>query len=188
MWCCLLDVYTKFQLDIWKHVEKGPENCCWKEALLVFLFARGPKLEQPQRKEVGLKTLHLLSKYLCKIWGLYIIFWYYEFRKMTLTYFCGWKEGQNVLIGIILEHYLWGSLFNLYTHFIIDIWKHVEKVLKTFEKSKMHRSNCHNSENKKGMYVKKYAAGHLCTKFEGFILIYEAMIAKNDFDLPLAVK
>ena len=56
----------------------------------------------------------------------------------------------------------------------------------------MHRSNCQNSENKilqkKGMYVKKYAAGHLCTKFEGFILIYEAMIAKKYFDLPLAVK
>ena len=30
-------------------------------------------------------------------------------------------------------------------------------------------------------------AGHLCTKFEEFILIYEAMIAKNGFDLLLAV-
>ena len=30
-------------------------------------------------------------------------------------------------------------------------------------------------------------AGHLCTKFEEFILTYEAMIAKNGFDLLLAV-
>ena len=33
----------------------------------------------------------------------------------------------------------------------------------------------------------KYTAGHLCTKFEEFILIYEAMISKNGFDLLLAV-
>ena len=39
-----------------------------------------------------------------------------------------------------------------------------------------------NSENniftKNGTYVEKYTAGHLCTKFEEFILISEAMIAK----------
>ena len=40
---------------------------------------------------------------------------------------------------------------------------------------------------KNGTYVEKYTAGHLCTKFEEFILIYEAMIAKNVFDLLLAV-
>ena len=40
---------------------------------------------------------------------------------------------------------------------------------------------------KNGTYVEKYTAGHLCTKFEEFILIYEAMIAKNRFDLLLAV-
>ena len=32
---------------------------------------------------------------------------------------------------------------------------------------------------KNGSYVEKYTAGHLGTKFEEFILIYEAMIAKN---------
>ena len=35
--------------------------------------------------------------------------------------------------------------------------------------------------------VEKYTAGHLCTKFEEFILIYEAVIARNRFDLLLAV-
>ena len=32
-----------------------------------------------------------------------------------------------------------------------------------------------------------YTVGHPCTKFEECILIYEAMIAKNEFDLLLAV-
>ena len=54
----------------------------------------------------------------------------------------------------------------------------------------MHKNNCQNSENniftKNGTYVERYTAGHLCTKFEEFILIYEAMIAKNWFDLLLA--
>ena len=36
-------------------------------------------------------------------------------------------------------------------------------------------------------YVKKYTAGHRCTKVEEFILIYESMIAKNGFDLLLAL-
>ena len=36
-------------------------------------------------------------------------------------------------------------------------------------------------------YVEKYTAGHLCSKFEEFILINEAMDAKNGFDLLLAV-
>ena len=55
----------------------------------------------------------------------------------------------------------------------------------------MHKNNRQNSENNiftlNGPYVEKYTAGHLCTKFKEFILIYEAMIAKNGFDLLLAV-
>ena len=39
---------------------------------------------------------------------------------------------------------------------------------------------------KNGTYV-EYTEGYLHTKFERFILIYEAMIAKNEFDLLLAV-
>ena len=65
------------------------------------------------------------------------------------------------------------------------------KGTENFEKSKTHKNNHQNSENniftKNGTYVEKYTAGHLCTKFEEFILIYEAMIAKNRFDLLLAV-
>ena len=69
---------------------------------------------------------------------------------------------------------------HVYAKFQTDISKHVEK---SPEKSKMHKNNRQNSENniftKNGTYVKKYTAGHLCTKFEEFILIYEAMIAKK---------
>ena len=36
-------------------------------------------------------------------------------------------------------------------------------------------------------YVEKYMAGHLGTKFEEFILIYKATIAKIEFDLHLVV-
>ena len=66
-----------------------------------------------------------------------------------------------------------------------------KKSPENFEKSKIHKNNRQNSENyiftKNRTYVEKYTAGHLCTKFEEFILIYEAMIAKNRFDLLLAV-
>ena len=55
----------------------------------------------------------------------------------------------------------------------------------------MHKNNRQNSENiivtKNGTYVERHTAAHLCTKFEEFILIYEAMIAKNGFDLLWAV-
>ena len=52
----------------------------------------------------------------------------------------------------------------------------------------MQKNNRQNSENNIfTTYVERYTAGHLCTKFEESILIYEAMIAKNGFDLLLAV-
>ena len=60
-----------------------------------------------------------------------------------------------------------------------------------FAKSKMSKNNLQNSENKivakNGSYVEKDTAGHLCTKFEEFTLIYKARIAKIEFDLLLAV-
>ena len=66
-----------------------------------------------------------------------------------------------------------------------------KKSPENFEKFKTHKNDRQNSYNniftKNGTYVEKYAAGHLCTKFEEFILIYEAMIAKNEFDIVLAV-
>ena len=67
----------------------------------------------------------------------------------------------------------------------------LKKSPENYEKSKMHKNNPQNSENKyfakNGTYVEKYTAGHAYTKFEKFILIYEAMITKNEFDLLLAV-
>ena len=55
----------------------------------------------------------------------------------------------------------------------------------------MHKNNRQNYEKnfvaKNGTYVERYTAAHVCTKFEEFILIYEAVMAKNGFDLLLAV-
>ena len=99
----------------------------------------------------------------------------------------GRKVGQSVLIGMKLELDLWHHLPDVYTKFQIDILKHVEKSPENFEKSKKRKNDRQNTENKIfatiGTYVKRCAAGHLCTKFEEFILIDEAMIAKNQFDL-----
>ena len=66
-----------------------------------------------------------------------------------------------------------------------------KKSPENFEKCKMRKNDRQNYENniftKPGTSVEKYTSGHLCTKFEEFILIYEAMISKNEFDLLLAV-
>ena len=62
MWHHLLDVYAKFQTDISKHVQKNLENFSLagsssNTTFQVFLSARGPKIAQPWRKSVGIKTL-----------------------------------------------------------------------------------------------------------------------------------
>ena len=80
---------------------------------------------------------------------------------------------------------------HVYTKFQTDISKHVEKKPGKLRKIQNVQNNRQNSEDniftKNGTYVDVYTAGHLYTKFEEFILIYEAMIAKNRFDLLLAV-
>ena len=90
-----------------------------------------------------------------------------------------------------LELDLRRRLLDVYTKFQIDIVKHVEKARKT-EKSKTRKNNRQNSENKifakYGSYVEKYTADHICNKFKGFILLYEVMVAKNDFNLLLVIK
>ena len=93
-----------------------------------------------------------------------------------------------------LELDVWYHLLDVYTTLQSDISKHIEKCPENFEKSKTRKNNRQNSENqnfekkkkKKRTYVKKYTVGHLYTKSEEFILIYGAMIAKNEFDLLLA--
>ena len=62
VWHHPLDVYAKFQIDISKHVQKSPENFSLAGSssntpFQVFLSARGPKIAQPWRKSVGIKTL-----------------------------------------------------------------------------------------------------------------------------------
>ena len=63
VWHHPLDVYAKFQTDISKHVQKSPENfsvlagSSSNTPFQEFLSARGPKIAQPWRKSVGIKTL-----------------------------------------------------------------------------------------------------------------------------------
>ena len=61
VWHHLLDGYAKFQTDISQKVQKSPENFSLAGSssntpFQVFLSARGPKIAQPWRKSVGIKT------------------------------------------------------------------------------------------------------------------------------------
>ena len=70
----------------------------------------------------------------------------------------------------------------VYTKIRIDISKHVEKSLENFEKSKTRETIAKIPKKllKIVTYVKRYTAGHLCTKFEEFSFVYEAMIEKKN--------
>ena len=62
MWYHPLDVYAKFQTAISKHVQKSAENFSLAGSssntpFEVFLSTRGPKIAQPWRKSIGIKTL-----------------------------------------------------------------------------------------------------------------------------------
>ena len=86
---------------------------------------------------------------------------------------------------------LWCRLLDLYSKFLINILKHFEKSLENWKKCKTRKNNRENSENKiflkSGNCFDKYTEGYLHTKFERVILFNEFMIAKNEFDLLLAV-
>ena len=88
--------------------KKSPENFSLAGSssntpFQVFLSARGPKIAQPWRKSVGIKTL-TNSQYKCvyKIWGLYMIFKAMNADKWLWPIF-GCKVGQSVPIGMKLE-------------------------------------------------------------------------------------
>ena len=64
MWHHPLNVYANFQTDISKHVQKSPETfslagSSYNSPFRVFLSTRGPKIAQPWRKSVGMKTFTL---------------------------------------------------------------------------------------------------------------------------------
>ena len=59
---CLLDVYTKFPIGISKHAQNSLQyfslaGSSTNSPIWVFLSARSPKIAQPWRKLVGVKTL-----------------------------------------------------------------------------------------------------------------------------------
>ena len=112
-------------------------------------------------------------------------------QKKWLWPIFGCKVGQSAPVGMKLELDVWHYLLNVYTMFENDISKHVEKKPGKLRKIQDAQKNRQNSENtifaKNGTYVKKYTVGHLQTKFEEFILIYKARIAKIESDLHLAL-
>ena len=62
VWHHPLDVYAKFQTDISQHVQKKSGKLfagreLYNTPFQVFLSARGPKIAQPWRKSLGIKTL-----------------------------------------------------------------------------------------------------------------------------------
>ena len=86
-----------------------------------------------------------------------------------------------------LELDLWCRLLDVYSRFQINISKHVEK--KPGKLTKIQNAQKTIAKilkigylKKKRTYVEKYTEGYLRTKFERFLLIYESIIAKNEFD------
>ena len=83
--------------------KKSPENFSLAGSssstpFQVFLSARGPKIAQPWRKSVGIKTLTIS---VC-VWDLYMIFKAMNADKW-LWPILGCKVGQSVPIGMKLE-------------------------------------------------------------------------------------
>ena len=152
VWHCLLDVYTKFQIDISKHVEKSPENfslagSSTNSPFRVFLSAMRPKIAQPWRKSVEAKTL-TISVCVLNLRPLYN-FWGLKCRNAEkwLWHIFGCKVSQSVPIGMKFELDVWLYLLNVYTMFQNDISKHVEKKPGKLKKSKTRKNNRQNSES-----------------------------------------
>ena len=117
-----------------------------------------------------------------QIWTLHINKWPQEYQTRFWPTF-GCKVGQKVLIAMKLELGLWCHLLDVFSKFRINISNISKKARKTEKNSKTRKNNPQNSENKiyekTGTYAKQYAKGYLRIKFQGFILIYESMIAKK---------
>ena len=115
MWHCLVDVYTKFQIDISKHVEKKHQiTFRWLGALPT------PPSEcfcPPEGQKLPNQDTHYISVY--QIWGLYIIFEAMNAEKWRPIFGC--KVGQSVPIGMKLELDVWHYLLNVYTMFQNDL-------------------------------------------------------------------
>ena len=119
-----------------------------------------------------------------------VVFWGHECRKMIWPSFI--KVGQRFPIGMKL-------VLNLYRH-LLDVYimtqrypKHEEKPVKLWKIPNAQKLFAKSPKTrvcfaKNGPYFGKYKAGHQMHQIIWIILIKEAMIAKNDFELLLAVK
>ena len=120
-----------------------------------------------------------------QIWGIYN-FWGHECRKNYIDLF--WLQRRSKCPDWN-ETRTWRMTRP--TKCIYQVWNwHLKTRRKKAEKSKTRKTNRQNHENaiyaRLGTLVETDAAGQLCTKCEEFILIDEAMIAKNMLSLLLA--
>ena len=76
VWHCLLDVYTKFRIDVLKHVQQVRKTFRWLGALLTspfecFCLPEGQKLPNHDKNQMG--SRHSLYTSVYQIWGIYVI-------------------------------------------------------------------------------------------------------------------
>ena len=135
-WHCLLDIYTKFQIDISKHTKKIRKTFHWLRALLTphskcSCTPEGQKWPNHDKKRYG--SRHSQHKCVYQNWDLYMIFEAMNAENWLWPIF-GCKVRQSVMIGMKLELDVWHHLLDVYTKFQTDISKHVEKSSENFEK------------------------------------------------------
>ena len=173
MSCYLPDLYTRFQVHISTQLSRkklrkfsGGVEFCWGPLSECLWSPKGQTLPSHDEKQYSSK--HLPCKCVCKIERLYIIFEAINEEKWLWPIF-GCKAGQIVPIWMKLELDVWQHQNQ------IDISKHVEKSLENLKKkSKTNETITKILKKllKNRTYVKRYTAGHPCTKFEEFIYLW----------------
>ena len=120
---CLLNVYTKFEIDIFKHVEKACKILknpkCAKIIQKIWFF---------QKNELMRKVYSRPPMY--QFWSIYLDLWDHDSKKWVWpTLGCIVDQSDPILMKLKL--YISCHLLNVYAKFQIDMSKHVEKVWKT---------------------------------------------------------
>ena len=180
-----------FQIDISKRVQKARKTFCagWQLYKLPFpsVFVRQRAKNCPNMTKISRRgqDTHYISVY--QRWGLYIIFEAMNTEKL-LWHILGCKVGQCPDWN---ETRTWcvtppsKCIYKASCRYFKTYRKIAWKTSKSQKRPKLIASITEIIFAKKRNLCRE--AGHLWTKFEGFILIYEAMIAKNEFDILLAV-
>ena len=123
MWHYLINVYTMFQIDIWKHVEKKPGK--------LHKIQNAKKYSPKFRKYDFCKKRNLCREVYSgpstyQIWRIYLDLYGHDCKNWVWpTFVC--KLGQSDPIVMKRKLDMLCHLLIVYTKFQIDISKHVEK-------------------------------------------------------------